>query len=460
MEVSRALWFFVATALLSLTLLGPAHARADDEEEEEEAAPMVRREVPDLDGRPPSDENEALDALLWIPRVLTSPLYLLNELVLREGLGALVTELERAGLVDSLFESGTFGVTPSAFYEFGLSPSFGLFAFVDQFPFTENRLSVHAATFGEDWNRLIIRDRVQMTETMQLSFRVELQIRPDQIVEGIGYDAPQTPRGRFGLERIEARIDLGYDYWRGSALNYQIGYRSNDFRDRDWNGQPSVGRVGTGSTLVGFETGYELVFARADLLLDTHEPTGELTRGRFRLRVFAEQNAAFGGLTANDPDVLFSSFVRWGGELAVATDFLGRGRVFMLRFRTELVSPLDDTGLIPFFELPDAGGKGPLPGFITGQLRGQSVMGLTFEYVWPVYAFLDGALHISVGNAFGTHYEGFEWDRLRLSWGIGLVPRFSGEHLLELSFDVATETFERGAAVTQARVVVGARHGL
>ncbi len=453
MRIASALGLIVAT-----TLFAPSLVRAEDGE-----PALVRREVPDLDGRPPASNDEVLDALLWIPRVLTSPLYVLTEYVIRRPLGALLTELEHAGIIDALFASGgDYGVLPTMFFEFGLSPSFGLYGYVDHFLFEENRISAHAAMFGEDWLRLIVRDRVQLTPTMDLALRVELRRRPDQLVEGIGYDATQTPRSRFGVDQLEVRVDLGYQPWRRSGFNYQMGYRAVGFRDRGWNGEPSVSAVERASPLVAFDTGYELAFFRADLLLDTHDPRDELTTARLRARFVVEHDTAFGGLTSGERDLLFSSWVRWGGELAASTDFLGRGRAFMLRFRTELVSPLDDddVGRVPFYELPDAGGKGPLPGFVTGQLRGRSTLGLTLEYVWPVYALLDGSLRASVGNAFGQLYDGFEWDRLRASFGIGLVPRFSGEHLVEISFDVGTETFARGAEITSARLVVGARHGL
>ncbi|MCA9608490.1 MAG: hypothetical protein KC619_22955 [Myxococcales bacterium] len=430
----------------------PAPAHADE-------GTLVRREVPDLDGRPEQGPDPVLDGLLWVPRILTSPLYLVSEYVIRAPLAALLTALEREGVIDWLFAAaGPFTVMPTMFYEFGLSPSIGLYAAFEGLGFDENRLSAHAATWGEDWLRLIVRDRVRITERVEIAGRFEARRRPDQLLEGIGFDATQVTRGRFAVDLLEGRIELKISPWRRSALELQAGYRNVGFRDEGWSGDPSV--LGRGiAPPTGYLTGYELVFFRADLLFDSHEPTRELTRSRVRARVLVEQNAAFGGLTANDAR-LFSSFVRWGGELAASTDFLGAGRVFMLRFRTELVSPLREGAPIPFYELPDAGGRGPLPGFIPGQLRGESMMGLSLEYVWPVYALLDGFTTFSVGNAFGEHYAGFGWDRLRLSWQIGIVPRFEGEHLIEISFGLGTETFERGATLSQARLVVGARHGL
>jgi hypothetical protein len=444
----------VLALVFSLAALAPPRAHADEPEPQ-----LERRAVPDLDGRPPIEPDPTLDALLWIPRILTSPLYLLTEYAIRVPLGALMTELERAGALDWLFASGgPVTVMPTMFYEFGLSPSVGLYAAFDGLAFDENRISLHAATWGEDWLRLIVRDRVRISDRTQLALRFEARRRPDQLVQGVGFDATQVPRARFGVDLLEARAEVKIEPWRSSALTFQVGYRSVGFRDGGWAGEPSV-LARNAPPPEGYLTGYELLFFRTDLLFDSHEPTGELTRARVRARVLAEQNVAFGGLTTG-LERRFSSFVRWGGELAASTDFLGRGRVFMLRFRTELVSPMEPGSPIPFYELPDAGGRGPLPGFITGQLRGQSTVGLSLEYVWPVYALLDGFTQISVGNAFGEHYAGFSADRLRLAWQIGIVPRFEGEHLIELSFGLGTETFANGGAVSQARIVVGARHGL
>lgn len=450
----------VVLCLLASLLAVPGPVYADDDEAAEEPPPLPpRREVPDLDGRP-EVHDDALEAALWIPRILTGPLYLLTEYVIRAPLNFLLTEAEQAGIIDLLFgASGDFTILPTLFFEFGLSPSAGLYAAWDHFLFDENRISMHAATWGEDWLRLIVRDRVQIDDRHTFALRFEARKRPDQLIEGIGYDATNVPRARFGVEQLEWRLEFEQSLFRRSEIEYQAGYRRVGFLESGWDGDPTVNQRG-GEIPIGYDTGYELLYWRADFVLDTHDPRGELTRDRIRARVLVEQNAAFGGLTAQPGTPLFASWIHWGGELSASTDVFGRGRALMLRFRTELVSPLDEQQNIPFYELPDAGGKGPLPGFITGQLRGYSTIGLTLEYVWPVYALLDGVLRASVGNAFGVHYEDFELDRLRLGFGVGIVPRFGGEHLVEITAGFGTDTFENGTNVTQFRMVVGARHGL
>ena len=440
-----------AVAGAALVYAGPVYA--DD---------PPRREVPDLDGRPPSDANDVADALLWIPRILTGPLYLVSEYLIRAPLGALLTPLEEEGVLDVLFASGgQFGFIPTLYFEFGTSPSVGFYAFADRFPFEENRISLHAAMWGDEWIRTIVKNRTLLGSGLDLVLRFEARRRPDQLVEGIGFNATDRARARFGVNWLEARAELNHRVWRRTRFVYFAGYRSVGFDDRGWNGDPSVYQRG-GNLPAGYATGYELFFARAHLTLDTHNPVRELTRARLRARFLVESNAAFGGLTQVDDRQLLSSWIRWGGELAVSTDFLGQGRVLMLRFQTELVSPIDpDLDVVPFYELPDAGGsRGPFPGFITGQLRGQSMLGLRLEYVWPVFALLDGVINMTIGNAFGVHYEDFAFERLRLGWGIGIVPRFSGEHLVEVTFGLGTDTFENGTNIVQGRLTVGARHGL
>ncbi|NUM89477.1 MAG: EamA family transporter, partial [Bdellovibrionales bacterium] len=62
---------------------------------------------------------------------------------------------------------------------------------------------------------------------------------------------------------------------------------------------------------------------------------------------------------------------------------------------------------VPFNELAQAGGPGPLRGFRPGRLYGRSALALTTEYRWPIWHRLDGTLFTSVGNVFGAHLDGF-----------------------------------------------------
>jgi hypothetical protein len=56
----------------------------------------AKRPVPDYDGR--ADEPATTgDVLLWFPRVVLFPLYLVSEFVIRRPIGALATVVEASG---------------------------------------------------------------------------------------------------------------------------------------------------------------------------------------------------------------------------------------------------------------------------------------------------------------------------------------------------------------------------
>ena len=417
--------------------------------------------MPDFDGRP-EPAPDGGDALLWIPRVLTAPLYLLSEYVIRRPLAWIVTELERIDAFTFLYDLFTFGdnrevgVFPTAFYDFGLAPSVGIYGYWRDLLVSGNRLSLHAATFGQDWLSLVATDRYAPRDDLSVALRVEAVQRPDQIFGGIGWRATNVDRTRYGRSTFDIAGSLRQDPWRRSRLEYTVGYRSSSFRDAGWNGESSISQRDS-SLPVGFSSGYSALRFGASLLLDTR-PVDELTRGGLRVRVDVTQNVAFAGIT-EDRAASTARWLRWGGELHLSTDVLGRGRVISLSGQVAFISPIEGAP-VPFTELIDVGGTGPLFAFLPGVLLGQSMAVAKLEYVWPVWTFLDATLHLATGNAFGENLSDFSPDRMRLSFGVGVLPRFGGEHLFELSFAVGTESFERGAEVTSIRFVFGARNGL
>lgn len=104
------------------------------------------RAVPDYDGR----GNRDVDGdswLLWIPRVVLSPLYAVNEYVLRRPLGALVRHAERERWAETVAGLFTFGendrnlIVPTVLYDFGLLPCVGFGEHLDGLEPRELRLS-------------------------------------------------------------------------------------------------------------------------------------------------------------------------------------------------------------------------------------------------------------------------------------------------------------------------------
>src|SRR5215510_5325989 len=88
--------------ILTLQLMAAGTAHADP----------PKRALPDYDGRP--ETTTTGDALLVIPRVILSPLYLVSEYVLRRPLGFLVSAAERANLPEVLYDFFLFGPNHSA----------------------------------------------------------------------------------------------------------------------------------------------------------------------------------------------------------------------------------------------------------------------------------------------------------------------------------------------------------
>lgn len=455
-----------------LATLGAPPAYADEAPE--------RRAVPDYDGRP-DPGPDAIDALLWVPRVITSPLYLVSEFLVRRPLGALIEALERSDALRLMLGLFTFGgrqdlvLLPMAFFDFGFAPSVGIFAAWNQFVFDENRMSLRAATGESDWLTFAVADTVTLPDNMQLRLSFSGLKRPDQQIGGIGFDATQFPIARYGIERIEAGLQFGLRPGPGIELDYVIRYRGVGYLDEGWQGEPSVGDLRR--DLPAFDTGYSAISLGARAAFDSRSGCAsreqssawdsvagmvapsrelpseecELSTAGVRVVIEAYEHFSFGGLPG-------SEWLRWGGEMTGATDFLGRGRVFSLSARVQLVSALGARSVVPFTELIQLSGL--MRGFQPGVALGASAAALTLAYTWPIWAFLDGTMHLALGNAFGESFEDFDIERLRMSFGIYLAPRFQGQHFLELGIAFGSETFARDAAISSVRFVVGARSAL
>lgn len=444
--------------MVVLACAGPT--RADGPE-----TPEVRpadRPMPDYDGLPePGDD--AGDVALWTARVITSPLYLVSEYVLRIPIGWVMTEIERHDVIDTLRDFFTFGpndtiaVFPTFFYELGFQPNVGLYASWDQFLFPANRISVHGATGGDDWLTGSVADRIAIDDDWQVGAKLFAHQRPDYVFGGIGPDATALPRARFGAQRVDVDLWSAARFWQSSDVEWGLRYRSIGFIDEGWSGEPSVGERAQANgqpVPYGFATGYEAISTELLADLDTRTP-GAPPEGGVRLAAHLGQHGAFGGLPALD------RWMSWGGSATLATDAAGQHRVLGLTGDAHFVSPLDGSS-VPFTELVDLGGiEGLLPGYRPGHVQGLSAVGLTAHYTWPIWAFLDAQLFVGTANAFGHHLEDFDVELLRLTFGLELQPRVQDVHLpFQIDFGFATDTFARGSSIDSFRLAIGARDAL
>lgn len=419
--------------------------------------------MPDYDGlEEPGDD--AGDVALWTARALTSPLYLLSEYVLRRPIGWAMTEIERNDLVSTLLDFFTFGpndeiiVLPTVFYEMGFQPSVGLYAAWSDFLFRHNRIAVHAGYGGDEWLSFSAVDRIALADRWQLGARFLARERPDYVFGGIGPNATDLPRARFGAERIEPELFTSARYWQSSDVEIDVRYRSISFYERSWSGEPSIGEraLQTGEPLpVGYASGYEAVGTELHADLDTRTPFAP-PEGGARVAAHVGIHTALGGAPQID------RWLSWGASGTLAADLIGGHRVLGLTGDVDLVTPLSGSS-VPFTELVELGGsRGLLPGYRPGHILGQSALGLTAHYTWPIWAFLDARLYFGAANAFGLHLEDFDAELLRLTFGLAIAPRLQGTTDLPFTFNFgfATDTFERGASVDSFRIEVGAREVL
>lgn len=456
MRLLRAL---LAQAALALAVTVAPGAVGEPEAPARGAAPPRasggRRAVPDYDGRgePPATTSETL---VWIPRVVLFPVWLVTEYVVRRPIGFLIVQVERLRVVPTLAELFTFGpgndagIVPTAFYEFEFRPSAGLYFFWDEALFSGNQLRVHAATGGPDWLRLTVTDRVPLGGDDRLRLRFEASTRSDWLYHGLGPDSEERDAAFYQASWLDPSATFRVPFGHLSRFEGWLGWRRARFAEDCCadDGVPTLGaRVGEGRLQLppGFEEGYSAQRSGARLALDSRSPRPAPGHG-VRLDAQAEQSLRTQGSGAR-------GWVRWGGTLGAFLDLTEQNRVVSLSLHASFADPLG-RGDVPFLELPELGGDYPLRGFRPGRLRGESTVAATLGYRYPIWSLLDGTLQAGVGNAFGRRLEGLRADRLRASVAFGITTG-ERDHAFDLLVGTGTSTFEQGASLDELRVVLG-----
>jgi hypothetical protein len=451
-----------AFALGSAIALSSALAVAAPEEPKREpvegtGTTTPKRAVPDYDGRG-EPETTTGDVLLWIPRVIFSPLYFVSEYLVRRPLGFLIATAERnqwPAVIRDFFLFGPgkkAGVVPTAFLDFGFRPSFGVYAFWDDLLGKDNHLRLHATTLGPDWLQGAVADRVPLGNGATADFRVEGMHRPDSVFHGIGPRTRQEDRTRYGIDQFRAHALFEATWWRSSRIATDAGFKSVSFRDDACCDDPSlVAAVRAGRQVFppGFLSGYSSVYERAEFTVDTRDERPKNQTG-LRLELEAEHDSN----VRRAP----SSWARYGGSFGGFLD-IKNNRTVSLSVTTLFADPIAQGTAIPFTEQVILGGSGPMRGYLYGRLVDRSAAIATLKYRWPVWSFLDGTAQAALGNVYGPHLEDFSTKLLRLSGAIGVESIGSPDHTFELLVGFGTETFEDHATVNSLRVVFGTNRG-
>jgi hypothetical protein len=424
------------------------------------AASKKKRTPPNYDGRGGAPQAPARKAL-WVPRVLLAPAYFVTEFLIRRPLGFAISSAERAKLPQALYNflmvgPTNVGVVPFFLVDFGFEPSLGLYAYWDDVGFKGHQLRLRGSTWGPHWLSGTATERFHPARNLELALSSTATRRPDYAFYGLGPKARENALVRYGGDSVDASFLSHYDFAGRSFFELGVGYRGVTFKDTDYQDNSLVDAVRAGRLAqpAGFNEGFRAGVARARVALDSRGHTRTNTGVRFEL-------AAEGGASRNYAATEAGAtpgWQRYRGTLGGFFGFKHGGRLVSLDVSAQLAEPLGSR-YVPFSELAALGGSVYLSGFRSGRLRDRSSVAISTRYSWPIWMWLRGSLQGGVGNVFGARFEGLDPRLFRGSIAMGLEGYTSEDSVLEALVGVGTETFESGAALNSARVIVGARRG-
>jgi len=465
--------------------LGSAH---DPEESPEQASPASPEKYPPAavpDGGPPlADQKRAVpsydpnpqcssggSAVLWVPRILLSPLYLTTEFVLRRPLEAgasyAETHLWPARLIEFFtWNDRSAGLVPVVLDDWGFRPNIGFYLFWNDAFALGNDVRLLTGFGGPDWMRADFTDRLALTSSQSLELRLYASTRPDHLFWGLGPESPPDPV-RFGATDLESRLRYRVLGWRNSRLDAAARLRSvrfdsqpDEYADASLGAAVASGRMDAPAGLPG----YDIASASVQTVFDTR-PARLLTPARpasdydplpgsgVRLALGAEYSGELESATKTDDSA--HAWLTYGGSLGGYVDLSGQQRTVGLTLTSQFADPIGSDLPIPFTELPSLGGNDLLRGFQPLRLIDRSAIAAELNYRWPIWAYLDGNLDLGLGNVFGEHLAGVDWERLRLSAVLGFRTVGSLDYPFQLLVGFGTQTLANGAHPEDVRFIFG-----
>ncbi len=467
-------------AAASVLMLQPAPARAGAELPARDSEPeAVDPPLPEKDQGPrPLPEyrlppSTAARHLLWMPRVLLTPVYVACHLVATP-VAAVATVAERyhwRQRLRDVFTFGSrdqFGVYPAGYVDLGFRPTVGLYSYW-QDPLRPSDMHLRVTSGGGNhWDARWLWQSPLGAGALELMARYSE--RDDRAFHGLGRQSSSTV-ARYGERGVEAQ--LSYRLSLGPALSVTSrvaqeawafdpgprGYASASLARALAEGQLAAPPALDGG-LVALTTG-----ARLDL--DTR-------RGRVLRRPRTEADyahvagggvALHGNLAAHwglrptraEPDApsRLPAWLSYGGTLTGTLDLTGTQRRLDLELFGSFTDPWPGAGDVPFTHAVSLGGARPMRGFGAQRFMDRSAVVGTLRYRWPVWQALDGSLHAAAGNVFGPWLRGLSPEELRASFGVGMATATSTTQAFEVLLAFGTRPFRDGAAVESTRLAVG-----
>jgi hypothetical protein len=450
----------LACTLGAAALLASASAQAEE---------LPKRPLPRYDPRD-EEPSSAGEVLVWVPRILFSPLWVVSEFVIRRPLSLAIPALEQAGLKDFLSAQSDYILFPTVVADFGFRPSIGLYGGVNNLWFEGHQVRARASFGGVGFYKVKAKSRVVFDEGRQrIGIFGQYRRREDDTYGGEGPDVryDRSTVGRFTTQIIEGGVRYDYGLDRPTSVLVETSVRDVRFESDSCCGpslyqQIADGDIARPDGLDGYLTVHPRVVAALDSRpsLRARQPWGraEVQVGT-DLPLTDPGGENGGGEDGGGEDGGGLGWVNYGAEVGGGIGLWRSSRRLQLSVAAMFADPLDDEP-IPFNGLVRLGGDRYLRGFGGDALYGRSAAVTTLKYSWPIWVYLDGVFQAAVGNVFGPHLEDFDPEKLRMSFGLGIGTNFIDEDkLFELTFAVGTDTFEQGTGVSSVRIAFGITDG-
>jgi hypothetical protein len=348
--------------------------------------------APDYDGRPEAPAD-AVETLVWVPRVMLFPVHVVAEYGVRRPVVGAVTWTEEHYVIPRLrrvftSDDGKRGLYPYFLIDTGLRPRLGAVGFADSLGQERNDLRLSANVARADVFSVSLQDRVRFAEHTALVARASYGKADDNRFYGVGPDAGDASGSLFFMRRREAGVSLEQGLGGLSHAVAHVGARDVRYRHL-----PAGARV--------------VLHSRRP---DTAEPGGSGVR--------FELDGAYSG---NASDLRFAEY---GGELGAFYDVSGHENVLGIRVAARLQENIGPTA-VPFTERIALGGNETMRAFGTGRMRGDSAVLAEVQYRYEIWMFADAEIFSGVGNTFAGRFEDFSPDALYWTSGVGLRTTFS-----------------------------------